>query len=204
MPSLSETDRQSLLHLARLAVTKLVSRGRILAVGPDSGILSQKRGVFVSLHVGSRLRGCIGVVDPRESLAHTVVHCAIGAAMYDPRFPPLRHDELRRLQIELSLLSTPFVVRPEEIEIGVHGVLVCQGSQRGLLLPQVAIKHRLSAEQFLAEACSKAQLAIDAWRHPESNVFAFTCEVVASGAVRDAETPSAILPEALKEKPAEP
>jgi uncharacterized protein len=204
MPFLSETERQSLLHLARLAVAEVVSSGQILAEIPTGAIFSQKCGVFVSLHVGSRLRGCIGVVDPEESLAHTVVFCASGAAMHDPRFPALRVEELRHLQIEISLLSPPVATRPEEIQIGVHGLLVWQGTQRGLLLPQVAIKHRLTVEQFLAETCRKAQLAPDAWRQPETNVFAFTCDVFSGNPPRETEALSPISLGTSKEKPAEP
>jgi AmmeMemoRadiSam system protein A len=200
MPFLSETDRQSLLHLVRLAVAEVVSSGQILAEIPTGGIFSQKCGVFVSLHVGSRLRGCIGVVDPQESLGHTAVFCASGAAMHDPRFPALRVEELRRLQIEISLLSTPVAIRPEEIQIGVHGLLVCQGTQRGLLLPQVALKHRLTVEQFLSETCRKAQLAPEAWRHTETNVFAFTCEVFSGVASRETESQSPISLGTSKEK----
>ena len=201
MLSLSETDRQSLLSLARRAITEVVFRRRRLAEVPDRGIFSRKYGVFVSLHVGSRLRGCIGVVDPQESLGHTVVHCAGGAAMHDPRFPPLRPEELKRLQVEISLLSTPVAIRPEEIEIGVHGLLVWQGTHRGLLLPQVAVKHHLTVEQFLAETSRKARLPGEAWRHPDTNVFAFTCLVFSSTTAGESGTLSTVCPQ--KEKPAE-
>jgi AmmeMemoRadiSam system protein A len=170
-----------LLCLARLAVTEVVSRGQILAEIPAGGIFSERRGVFVSLHVGKRLRGCIGVVDPQEPLGHCVVRCAAGAALHDPRFPTLRPEELRNLHIEISMLSTPFAIRPEEIEIGKHGLLISRGSQRGVLLPQVAVRHRLNAELFLAETCKKARMAPDAWRDPEANLFGFTCEIFSSG-----------------------
>jgi AmmeMemoRadiSam system protein A len=178
---LCNSDRESLLCLARLAVTEVVSRGQILAEIPAGGIFAERRGVFVSLHVGQRLRGCIGVVDPQETLGNCVARCAAGAALQDPRFPALRLEELRNLQIEISLLSTPFAIRPEEIEIGKHGLLISRGSQRAVLLPQVAVRHRLNAEQFLAETCKKAPMAPDAWRDPEANCFGFTCEIFSSG-----------------------
>src|SRR6266849_10908945 len=149
----SESDRQSLLGLARQAVTQAVSRGQILADTPTGGIFSQQSGVFVSLHIGKRLRGCIGVVEPEEPLGDSVVRSAASAALQDSRFPAVRPDELSDLQIEISLLSPPLPIRFEEIEIGRHGLLISRGRQRGLLLPQVALEHRLSAEQFLAETC---------------------------------------------------
>ena len=184
MPSLSESERQALLHLARQAVTDAVSRGQILAEIPSSGIFSQRRGVFVSLHIGKRLRGCIGVVEPEEPLGDSVVRSAASAALQDSRFPAVRPDELSDLQIEISLLSPPLPIRFEEIEIGRHGLLISRGRQRGLLLPQVAVEHRLSAEQFLAETCRKAQLPPDAWREADTSIYAFACEIFSDGPPR--------------------
>ncbi len=135
MRSLSDSDRQSLLRLARLAIAEAVSRSQVLADVPTDGIFSEQRGVFVSLHVGNRLRGCVGVVEPEHPLGDSIVLCATGAAMRDPRFPAMRSHEMSHIQIEISLLSTPCAIRPEEIQIGTHGLLVLRGSQRGLLLP---------------------------------------------------------------------
>jgi AmmeMemoRadiSam system protein A len=185
MPFLSDTSRQSLLHLARVAITEAVSYGRILADIPAAGIFSEPRGVFVSLHVGKRLRGCIGVVDPELPLGESIVRCAIGAATRDPRFPAMRPDELDQLEIEISLLSAPRAIRPEEIQIGTHGLLICRGTHRGLLLPQVAVNHQLSAEQFLAETCRKAELPRDTWRDPGATLFGFTSEIFSSGPQSD-------------------
>jgi AmmeMemoRadiSam system protein A len=177
MPSLSESERQALLDLARQSVTEAVSRGRILADIPAGGIFLQRHAVFVTLHIGKRLRGCIGVVEPEEPLGDSVVRCAASAALQDPRFPAVRPDELSDLRIEISLLSPPLPIRPEEIEIGRHGLLISRGRQRGLLLPQVAVEHHLSAEQFLAETCRKAQLPPDSWRDTDASICGFTCEI---------------------------
>jgi len=201
MLSLSDTDLPSVLHLARRAVTEVVSRGQVWADIPAAGVFSRTCGAFVSLYVGSRLRGCIGVVDPPEPLGHTIVSCASGAAMRDPRFPALRPEELPRLHIEISILSTPFPIRPQEIQLGVHGLLIRQGTRRGLLLPQVALKHRLTVEQFLAETSRKAQLAPDAWRLPQTHVFAFTCEVFSSASPADAAARSPVFSATPKENP---
>jgi AmmeMemoRadiSam system protein A len=199
----SESDRQALLGLARQAVTEVVVAGQILAEIPDGGIFAQHLGVFVSLHVDKRLRGCIGVVEPDEPLGDSVVRCASTAAQHDPRFPALRFDELSGLHIEISLLSPPRAIRPEQIEIGNHGLLISRGVQRGLLLPQVAVKHGLSAEQFLAETCRKAQLLPDAWRESDTNLFGFTCEIFSSDgrSVEDATSGNSTNG---KKKPAEP
>lgn len=177
MPSLSEDERQSLLRLARAAVTQAVSFDALPAQIPTLGVFAEKRGVFVTLRVRERLRGCIGVVEPDQSLGESIVRCAATAALQDPRFSHTRADELLDLQIEISLLCPPFPIRPEEIEIGRHGLLVVRGHQRGLLLPQVATQQRFTPEQFLIETCRKAQLPPDAWREPDAQIFGFTCEV---------------------------
>ena len=182
MRSLSDTDRQSLLRLARLAITEAVSHGQVLGVIPTDGIFSEQRGVFVTLHIGERLRGCVGVVEPEHSLGDCVVRCATGAAMRDPRFPAMRSHELSRLQIEISLLSTPRPIRPlvEFMRASWRGQV--RGTLRGLLLPQVAVNHHLTAGQFLAETCRKAELPAEAWRDPEANLFGFICEIFFSAA----------------------
>jgi AmmeMemoRadiSam system protein A len=178
MPSLSEDDRQALLRLAREAITQSVSLGRLPAQIPSRGVFAEKCSVFVTVHVRERLRGCIGVIEPDHPLGESIVRCAASAALQDSRFSPVQATELVDLRLEISLLSPPLPIRPEEIEIGRHGLLVVRGQQRGLLLPQVASEHHLTPEQFLAETCRKAQLPLDAWRAPDAQIFGFTCEVV--------------------------
>jgi AmmeMemoRadiSam system protein A len=138
----------------------------------------------VTLHVSGRLQGCIGVVDPHEPLGEAIVRCAASAALEDPRFAPMRAEQLDSLSIEISLLSPPAPIAPEAIEIGRHGLLIALHSQRGLLLPQVAVEHHLSREQFLEETCRKAGLRGQAWRDPEARLFGFTCEVFSDSSPR--------------------
>jgi AmmeMemoRadiSam system protein A len=133
--------------------------------------------VFVTLHVKENLRGCIGVIETMEPLAASIAHCAAGAALHDPRFSPVRIEELESLQIEISLLSPPLPIRLEEIEIGRHGLIVAKDRKRGLLLPQVAVEHTLDRETFLAETCRKAGLPRDAWKTDDVQILGFTCEV---------------------------
>lgn len=177
MPFLSDDDRRALLALARQAVMEAVLRDRLPEDIPASGVFAERHGVFVTLHVRGRLHGCIGVIEANEPLGHGVVRCAASAALQDPRFPRLRPEELAGLQIEISLLSPPVPIRPEEIEIGRHGLLVSRGSQKGLLLPQVAAEQHLTSERFLEETCLKATLARDSWRDPQTQVLGFACEV---------------------------
>jgi AmmeMemoRadiSam system protein A len=173
----SEEDRLALLRWARQAVIEAVSRTQLPSEIPHQGIFLERRGVFVTLHVRGRLRGCIGVVETQETLGESVMRCAAGAALQDPRFSPLKSDELEELHIEISLMSAPVPIRPEEIEVGKHGLIVASGVKRGLLLPQVATEHRLDRQQFLEETCRKAGLHPGAWSEEGAEILGFTCEV---------------------------
>lgn len=177
MPSLSESDREKLLVLARQAMTEAVTRRKLPTTIPHEGILGERRGVFVTVHVRGELRGCIGTTESDEPIADAIVRCGASAALQDPRFAPLRPEELADLQIEISLLSPLATMRPDEIEIGRHGLVISDEGHRGLLLPQVALEHNLSREEFLGETCRKARLPRDAWQWPSTRLEGFTCEV---------------------------
>ena len=177
MPSLSEADRRAALQLARAAVVEAVSHREPPDAFPREGVFAQRRGVFVTLHVRNRLQGCIGVIEANDPLGEAIVRCAASAAIEDPRFAPMKPEQLDELSIEISLLSPMEPIAPEAIEIGRHGLFVCLHAQRGLLLPQVAIEHRLTRDKFLEETCRKAGLPSEAWRDPEAQLFGFTCEV---------------------------
>jgi AmmeMemoRadiSam system protein A len=178
MHCLSEIDRKSILELARQAVEEVVSHQKLLEKIPKIEAFEDRRGVFVTLHVKGKLRGCIGVIEPKESLGESIVRCASGAAVGDPRFLPMKPEELSGLQVEVSLLSPLQRIQPDEIEIGKHGLLVEQGIRRGLLLPQVAVEHHLGRAEFLQETCHKAGVARDAWKAPETRLYGFTCEIL--------------------------
>jgi AmmeMemoRadiSam system protein A len=179
MPSLSEEDRKAILELARQGVFHAVYHERPLATFPITGIFAERRGLFVTLHVAKKLRGCIGVIEGHAELGETLARCAADAALHDPRFSRLRAEELDALEIEVSLLTPLYPIRPEEVEIGIHGLLVERGPRRGLLLPQVAVEHQLGREQFLAETCVKAGLPREAWKDPETKLYGFQCEIIA-------------------------
>jgi len=181
--SLQPQHHRSLLALARQAITQVIVHNRAFEEVPQHGIFAERRGVFVTLHVGGRLRGCIGVVEGHQPLGNGIVHAATSAALEDPRFPRLRAEELAELQIEISVLSPLMPIRPQEVEIGTHGLLVVSGRNRGLLLPQVALEHHLDRERFLEETCWKAGLPRDAWKKEDVLLFGFTCEIYSEASV---------------------
>jgi AmmeMemoRadiSam system protein A len=189
MSPLPNAERRELLALARSAIEAAVQRGDSPDLPVASPLLAVPSGAFVSLHERGRLRGCIGQIDAIHPLAVTVARCAAAAAMEDPRFPPVTPDELSGLEIEISVLSPLLPVRPEEIEVGRHGLLVSRGWQRGLLLPQVATQFHWNRERFLQETCHKAGLEADAWQNPGTKIEAFTAEVFSETEIR-AEHPA--------------
>jgi AmmeMemoRadiSam system protein A len=134
---------------------------------------------FVTWKRGGRLRGCIGTVEPVRPLWADVETNAVHALLEDPRFEPATPDELRLLELEISVL-TPFVPvsdPPRDVKVGVHGLLVERGRSRGLLLPQVPVEWGWDVPTFLAHTCLKAGLPEDAWRDGRTRVSTFTAEV---------------------------
>ena len=178
MQCLSDEERKAILALARQALTEAICNGRLLARFPTEGIFSTRCGVFVTLQVRGKLRGCIGVIDGREPLGECLIRCTASAALADPRFTQMLPEEMADSEIEVSLLSPLQRILPEEIEVGKHGLVVEQGMRRGLLLPQVAVEHRLDRERFLEETCHKAGFSRDAWKDPETTIYGFTCEIL--------------------------
>ena len=169
--------RIALLQIARQAIILAVQSFEPLIIQPPEGVLAERAGAFVTLRRAGRLRGCVGQIDPIDALVNVVAHCAMSAALADPRFEPLRPADLPPIEIEISVLSAPKPIRPEEIECGTHGLMVVNGTKRSVLLPQVAFDYRWSAERFLTETCLKGGMVSDAWKAPATSVYGFTAEV---------------------------
>lgn len=183
MLQLSEDHQRALLARARQAIFEAVLHQGIPDFPPPTGPLADPAGAFVTVRCAARLRGCIGRVEAKDPLAETVAQCAISAALHDPRFRPIEKTELDVLAIEISVLSELQPAAAEAIEAGRHGVLVSRGTNRGVLLPQVALEQNWSTARFLDETCIKAGLEPGAWRQPGVSLFVFTAEVFAEGEV---------------------
>jgi len=186
---LSADERRLLLEHARAAVLSNIgdegdeARADGDGEAPVGPALTAPGAAFVTLHVGGNLRGCIGTLERRRSLWSVVGDMAAAAATRDPRFPPLDAADLRALTVEMSVLTPDVVIhRPEEIEIGRHGLDVRRGGARGLLLPQVAVEHGFDREKFLAATCRKAGLPADAWNDADTEIRVFEADVFGDGA----------------------
>ncbi|HZL98067.1 MAG TPA: AmmeMemoRadiSam system protein A [Terriglobales bacterium] len=173
---LDESQRKSLLGIARRALEGYLGAGKIPPGEGAHGTLAAPGAAFVTLTKNGRLRGCIGYTQAVAPLFKVVQECAVAAATEDPRFPPVSPKELPSLRVEISVLTPLFPIRPEEVEIGKHGLMVEQGRTRGLLLPQVPVEWGWDRETFLDQACVKAGLPPSAWRHG-ATLRAFTAEV---------------------------
>jgi hypothetical protein len=141
----------------------------------------KKVGVFVTLNTypNNNLRGCIGYPEPVLSLKDSLEQAAIAAATNDPRFPSIHRKELDSILIEVSILTNPEILPGppsgyvHEIEIGKHGLIVENRSNRGLLLPQVATEEEWDKEEFISKTCIKAGLFPDAWHDKNTKVYRF-------------------------------
>lgn len=174
-PEFSPEERSHLLTLAHQSILSALE-GREIPLDPPTAHFAEPRGAFTSLYLRQQLRGCVGYVLPVSSVYRAVADTARAAAFEDTRFYPVTLDEARDLQIELSILSPPQPIKPEEIEIGRHGLLISMGGYRGLLLPQVPVEHHWDRETFLDQTCRKAGLGSDAWRKG-ATIEGFTAEV---------------------------
>jgi len=174
---LTKAQKKRLFDIAQQTIVEYVTSGKKIEVTEEDPRLKKKEGAFVTIRKQGALRGCIGNVLGRGPLYLTVRDMAIAAAVEDPRFNPVTTDELKDLDIEVSVLSLPWQIKDvSEIELGVHGVIVSQGLfHSGLFLPEVATETGWTKEEFLSQLCSqKAGLPADAWKDPKTKIEIFT------------------------------
>lgn len=135
-----------LVDLARASIHAGLETGRPLTVTADDyhGDLRRAAATFVTLHLASELRGCIGSVDVRAPLVEDVARNAYLAAFEDPRFEPVAAHEATRLDVEISVLGTPealpFASEADllrRLRPGIDGLIIEASGRRGVFLPQV-------------------------------------------------------------------
>jgi AmmeMemoRadiSam system protein A len=177
--ALAPEERQELLRVARRSLEEHFAGRAPFRPEPATPALGEDRGAFVTLHRahGGELRGCIGMMRSDEPLVHTVARMAVAAATEDARFEPVTAAELPQLQIEISALGLMRPIRPEDVEVGRHGLLISHQGRRGVLLPQVPVEHDWDREAFLDHTCLKAALPSGTWKKKNVELLAFTAEV---------------------------
>ena len=175
---LSGDMRKELLALARRSIGACLKTGKVpaqpLSPRPE---FNQPAAVFVTLNLGGRLRGCIGSLEPRGTLADMVAAYAGAAAFEDPRFAPVTEADLKKIDIEISVLSP--LARAggaADIKEGVHGVYLVSGRRSGTYLPQVW-EHFSKKEDFLSSLCDeKAGLPPGAWKEKSTVLYTYTVD----------------------------
>lgn len=154
-------DPDPYVALARASVEGFVRTGKPIAIPDDlpDDLLKRRAGAFVSLHEHGELRGCIGTIEPcGASLAEEIVSNAVSACSRDPRFDPVRPDELDDLSYSVDVLFPPEdIASPDELDPARYGVIVTNGRRRGLLLPN--LEGVDSIAQQIAIARRKAGIA---------------------------------------------
>lgn len=185
MPKFSDSEGERAVKAARAIVEGYVKDGEIPTVEvPET--FRKKGGVFVTLktYPEDDLRGCIGYPEPIAPLEEALIDSAISAATRDPRFYPVKSDELPKLVVEVSLLTPPEPITVcdskellGKVVVGEDGLIAEKGRWRGLLLPQVPVELGWGVEEFLMQTCCKAGLGPEAWKDPKTRFLKFQAEV---------------------------
>jgi uncharacterized protein len=179
----TEKHGKELLELARYSIAQKLGQAETLA-GPDLSdipdtLLTEKRGVFVTLHKNGQLRGCIGNIEPEHSVLEGVRKNAVHAAFHDSRFAPLDAAEFREIDIEVSLLTPPKKMRftdtrdmLDKLTPFEDGVIVEKGNCRATFLPQVW-EQLPAPDAFLRNLCIKAGCDPNAWQTDALHLYTY-------------------------------
>lgn len=175
----TSAQQKKILAVARNSIETYLKTGKAMDIVEKDEALLSPMGAFVTLHKNGQLRGCIGNLRSTQPFYLTVRDMAIEAAAGDPRFPSVELREFKDIEIEISALSALVRVNSaEQIQLGIHGVLVKKGIYSGVFLPQVAGETGWSKEEFLSNLCvHKAGLTADAWKRSDTELYVFTAEV---------------------------
>ncbi len=167
-PGLTDDEKKTLFAIVEDTLQWCVNGGSGKFSFDKYVITEKMRGrtaTFVTLKIGGMLRGCIGSLQPVDTMFESVHDNAINAALRDPRFRPVSSKELPRLEVHISLLSpiTP-VASTAEFNIGEHGIIIEKGMYRAVYLPEVAVEQGWTKEQTLASLSEKAGMNSDGWK----------------------------------------
>ncbi len=178
---LEEEEKATLLKLARHTLKTFLSTGKKpddLTAFQITDTLKKHRGVFVTLKINGRLRGCIGYLEGVRPLYKAVIVNTINAASTDPRFPRVKPSEEKKIHMEISVLSPILPVRDlNEIKVGRDGLIIQRGSYRGTLLPQVPGEQGWNRMEFLEACCRKAGLPKDAYKDSNTTIKRYSAQV---------------------------
>lgn len=175
---LNAHEQNVLLAIARQAIETHVRSGNTYIEPREEMALNRRNGCFVTIKQRGQLRGCIGNFQSEHPLFREVAEMAIASATKDPRFYPMKEEDLATFSLEISVLSPLLKIDDiQEIEVGRHGIYLEKGFYRGVLLPQVAIEHGWDRETFLKQTCLKAGLPTNAWNSEDAEIYVFSAQI---------------------------
>lgn len=189
MTEITDEDGTFIVRVARDVVDKYVLDSKVPEIaGELPTIFHEKRGVFVTLNKkegsGMQLRGCKGIPTPELPLKEALVRSSVSAVSEDPRFPPVRQEELDKILTEVSVLTEPEEIQVKSpleyvkrIKVGVDGLIVSWSRGAGLLLPQVPVEFQWDNQEFLSQACMKAGTTPDFWLMSKVKIFKFQAAI---------------------------
>jgi len=166
---LSESDKQVLMKLARATLNSYVENQKVptlqeLDITPSKSLL-EEQGAFVTLNKHKELRGCIGHIWPLKPLWQSVVENAVSACSVDYRFNSVKPDELKDIDIEISVLSKPRPISSyKDIVLGRDGIVLAKNGKQAVFLPFVATQFGWSLDETLTQLSKKAGLEADDWK----------------------------------------
>lgn len=173
--NLTKEEKSTLLKIARITIEEYLKSGKIPAVFETelTDHLKEKAGAFVTLRKKGALRGCIGSFSPDKPLYQVIQSMAIAAATNDYRFERVTSEEVKKLHIEISVLTPMQKINTiDEIQLGKHGIYIKKGTHAGTFLPQVATDTGWSKEEFLGHcARDKAFIGWDGWCDAEIYIY---------------------------------
>jgi AmmeMemoRadiSam system protein B/AmmeMemoRadiSam system protein A len=173
----TEEEKKELLTIAKNSIIGYATNGKAPDVEMKNQKLKSDGAVFVTVKKNGSLRGCIGNIEPVMPLYQSVMKNAVAACSSDPRFPPVTKEELKDIEVEISILSPLKPLKDvRDIQIGKHGLVIRKDNQRGIFLPQVATEFGWNRETFLEQLCAKAGLPQGSWK--EAELYTFTVEPI--------------------------
>jgi AmmeMemoRadiSam system protein A len=173
---------KELLKLARQTIEHYFS-GKSFIVSPFiKKKYSDKQACFITLKIKKKLRGCIGSIYPRHALWQDVIDNSLNAAFHDSRFLPVKKEEMKKIKIEVSVLTIPKKIEYNSIDelkrkISHKGVILRGGYNSATYLPQVW-KEIPSKVEFLSSLCQKAGLSSNSWKSNSLDFWVYSVKKI--------------------------
>ena len=170
-----------LVHLARHAIETLLFNLPLSLESYKS--FSETQGVYVTLKKDGKLRGQMGIIETKDPLFQAVLKAARDAAFNDRRFAPVKKEEIRDVEIEVTFVIKPRLLRViraedylKQINVATDGLLIKAGIYSAILLPDHSMRYGWDAERLLRYLCESAGMTMDAWRDLSQDIYVFQCQ----------------------------